>query len=269
LTIIRISNYDTGEKINFKYEEDLTKDEAYKERNRLEYQVNKEYYQRIHKKSREKNKEKHSNRGKKYYLEHKAEVNARHKREREIARIDINNMKKDMMEYLGGKCINCGSTINLEFHHIDPETKLFNITDRCKRSTAQNGWKNTPEMFNEINKCQLLCNKCHSILTGETHSCEYGNNTKFDKNLVLEAFFSDLYTSALSKKTGISRPNIWNIQHFRNWDKFILNYLELIIKTPFYFMDIDNFVIEKEDDKEFYISLDPNDLITPHKIALL
>jgi hypothetical protein len=54
---------------------------------------------------------------------------------------------------MGGKCISCGCKDNLEFDHIDPSTKSFNI------SSGYN--KTKKELFEELSKCQLLCNKCH------------------------------------------------------------------------------------------------------------
>ena len=58
---------------------------------------------------------------------------------------------------LGGKCFKCGTTENLEFDHIDPELKDFNIAKL---------WSYSQEKFElELKKCQLLCNKCHKEKT--------------------------------------------------------------------------------------------------------
>lgn len=55
--------------------------------------------------------------------------------------------------HLGGKCTKCGSCEELEFDHIDPETKSYTIASRPSASNEK-FWK-------EVEKCQLLCNKCH------------------------------------------------------------------------------------------------------------
>lgn len=61
--------------------------------------------------------------------------------------------KKNVIAYLGGKCVVCGATDNLEFDHVDPTIKLFNITDKytCCMSYLRS----------ELDKCQLLCKTHH------------------------------------------------------------------------------------------------------------
>lgn len=58
--------------------------------------------------------------------------------------------------FLGGKCIWCGETESLEFDHIDPETKEYNV------STV---WSTPAIFWIEIKKCQLLCPSCHKEKT--------------------------------------------------------------------------------------------------------
>ena len=60
---------------------------------------------------------------------------------------------------LGGKCVSCGGTDDLQFDHIDPSTKSFTIG----RNTSCSDEKFT----NELKKCQLLCKACHKIKTTE------------------------------------------------------------------------------------------------------
>lgn len=57
------------------------------------------------------------------------------------------------LEYLGGKCIICETTENLNFDHIDRMTKAFSISKM---------WSLAEQTFwNEIRKCQILCFDCH------------------------------------------------------------------------------------------------------------
>lgn len=69
-------------------------------------------------------------------------------------------------EFLGGKCVVCGSTDNLQFDHVDPKTKLFLIAD---------GWKKPAAIFlAELNKCQLLCKQHHEEKTAAEHEVPHG-----------------------------------------------------------------------------------------------
>lgn len=77
--------------------------------------------------------------------------------------------RQEIIDYLGGKCVICGSQENLQFDHIDPSQKLFDIKSKLSLRTSKE----------EIDKCQLLCRPCHLDKTGEentgfTHGTIYG-----------------------------------------------------------------------------------------------
>ena len=75
--------------------------------------------------------------------------------------------KIKLIEYKGGKCEKCGydkCVGALEFHHLDPNEKDFNIS----KSGHSRSWKRVKD---ELDKCILLCSNCHK----ETH--EELNNT--------------------------------------------------------------------------------------------
>ena len=62
-----------------------------------------------------------------------------------------------LVEYKGGKCQKCGynkSMWALEFHHLDPTKKDFNISgSNCKSLEIEK---------QEVDKCILVCSNCHS-----------------------------------------------------------------------------------------------------------
>lgn len=63
-----------------------------------------------------------------------------------------------LIDMLGGKCAKCGYNKNhsaLNFHHIDPKTKKFQIDVRRCNNTKMS------VLVEEANKCQLLCANCH------------------------------------------------------------------------------------------------------------
>jgi hypothetical protein len=61
-----------------------------------------------------------------------------------------------MIELLGGKCCRCGYSKcyeALEFHHTDPNTKMFDW--KKARSVSYD------KMVAEVKKCNLVCANCH------------------------------------------------------------------------------------------------------------
>lgn len=69
-------------------------------------------------------------------------------------------VKKQLIEYKGGKCEKCGYNTcqtALHFHHTNPEEKDFSISDKL-----QHGYFKMEELFKEVDKCQLLCANCHA-----------------------------------------------------------------------------------------------------------
>ena len=91
----------------------------------------------------------------------------------------MNYLREILIEKMGGKCVECGCKESLEFDHIDPSTKSFNI--------AAGYTKPKEILLAEVAKCQLLCNKCHIEKTKKDSkfrpkSCVGGRPLKY-KNL--------------------------------------------------------------------------------------
>ena len=85
----------------------------------------------------------------KYYQDNKSSImfNSRQR---------IRLVKIQCVQYLGGSCILCGYSrcmAALEFHHVNPASKLYEIGKRPSLSLE----KQKPE----LDKCVLLCANCH------------------------------------------------------------------------------------------------------------
>jgi hypothetical protein len=70
--------------------------------------------------------------------------------------------------YLGGQCVRCGTTDQLEFDHVDRATKSYLITANLNRR-----WE---VLVQELDKCQLLCHDCHRAKTRECGETGGGHN---------------------------------------------------------------------------------------------
>ena len=70
--------------------------------------------------------------------------------------------REQLIKELGGVCSysDCNCTINLEFDHINPSKKRYNISERLS------SW-DIKRLQPEIKKCQLLCPKHHAQKTKE------------------------------------------------------------------------------------------------------
>ena len=75
--------------------------------------------------------------------------------QREFIKGKKRELKLAAIQYKGGKCSLCPESepVCLEFHHIDPSTKEFEI--------ATAGYLMSGRMKRELDKCVILCSNCH------------------------------------------------------------------------------------------------------------
>jgi len=67
--------------------------------------------------------------------------------------------RNKIIQDLGGRCAQCGSSENLEIDHCDPSEKQFDIGNLLNHSKE--------EVERELSKCQLLCHDCHKKKSDE------------------------------------------------------------------------------------------------------
>ena len=67
--------------------------------------------------------------------------------------------------FLGSQCVYCSTTKDLQFHHIKPEERSFDIAKgwNCKES----------KFWDEVKKCELRCEICHK----DTHKVVHEHGT--------------------------------------------------------------------------------------------
>lgn len=117
--------------------------------------------------------------------------------------------RQEALEHLGGVYVSCGSTENLEFDHTNPENKEYaigKIITGC----------NLKKVYKELEKCQLLCKKCHLKKSKEELSAQqFGENNSYAKldneqvKEIRELYSTKKYTHReLGKLFGVSRSTI-------------------------------------------------------------
>lgn len=94
-----------------------------------------------------------------YQRERKNEKAARYKSKQVSSVMNWRYRTKiKLIEYKGGKCERCGFNENIPpcyaFHHLNPSNKEFSI--------GQKGTLSFDKLKKETDKCQLLCQNCHS-----------------------------------------------------------------------------------------------------------
>lgn len=75
------------------------------------------------------------------------------------------NLKIDLVNEAGGKCISCGynkSIVALQFDHRDPATKSHEIALLVRNRRRK-------DAFEEMKKCDLLCANCHAEKTERSY----------------------------------------------------------------------------------------------------
>ena len=65
--------------------------------------------------------------------------------------------RQKAIEYLGGKCVICGVTENLQFHHRNPWEKSFEVSANLTISWVR--------LVLELDKCELRCPDHHDDCT--------------------------------------------------------------------------------------------------------
>lgn len=139
--------------------------------------------------------------------------------QREFQRNWMQARRQRALQYLGGICVQCGATEDLEIDHIDPAKKEHHISGRLSYR-----WEITVV---ELDKCQVLCHDCHveksrtdgsrtkNILRGE----RVGSSKLTEDNVcVIKRLLREGYTQRkIAARFGVHRVTIGDIARGRTW----------------------------------------------------
>jgi hypothetical protein len=114
--------------------------------------------------------EKANKRARTYAASHREEARKRgldhyyDNREKRIAGVKRRecHYKRKALAYLGGVCVSCGEDHPgvLQFNHLDPSIKNFNITTKQLACPGNYPWD---VILTELDKCEILCANCHFL----------------------------------------------------------------------------------------------------------
>lgn len=97
---------------------------------------------------------------------------------RNYVRERYHRLRKEWLDKLGGECVRCGSTEDLNFDHINAEEKTYSIAKILSTHSKQ-------KVEKEMAKCQILCEFCHIIKSaeeGDIYTVEHGGGLTGKKN---------------------------------------------------------------------------------------
>ena len=86
-----------------------------------------------------------------------------------------------MIEKAGGRCVECGykeCIAALDFHHVDPKIKEINLNKNLSLNTK----------LKEIEKCILLCCRCHRELHWR-ETLDFVKSNRYDIDKTKERLF--------------------------------------------------------------------------------
>lgn len=124
----------------------------------------------------------------------------RNQKKREYMAKRYKERREYVIKKLGGKCVECGSTLQLEVDHKDSEDKEFNPFGRF--------WSYPMRFLDlELEKCQLLCRKHHIEKSRAQH--DYANPAQHGTTYMYMEHNCrcDLCTAVMRKSWAKSKRN--------------------------------------------------------------
>lgn len=117
--------------------------------------------------------------------------------------------RQEFIQKLGGKCLMCGSTIDLELDHIDSTNKVFGISSHMQYAKEK--------VAEEVSKCQLLCKICHRKKTKNSIDAPCKISADMAIKICEEYNKGGITQKALGSKYGIAQNTISAIVRGTRW----------------------------------------------------
>ncbi len=114
--------------------------------------------------------------------------------------------RRQLYKYKGDRCAYCGLSVEemverydtfnrmFEFNHIDPNEKHPNYDNIIRRVISN-------EQLDEIDKCILLCTKCHGIIHAQNITRELEIIVKIGSRKISQRFTGQLIIDKVEQKT--------------------------------------------------------------------
>ena len=135
--------------------------------------------------------------------------------------------KKELVKLMGGKCSICGYDKNyaaLEFHHVNPEDKSFQLDSRHLSNTTMT------TILEEAKKCILVCSNCHKEIHYPNMELEQVENAVTKNRSLFEPKKKQATCPVCGKKFNYAKGKIYCSAECRMKDKNYPSYEEVKAK---------------------------------------
>ena len=119
------------------------------------------------------------------------------------------NKRADLIDRLGGKCSVCGSAEDLQFDHMDSSLKEFAISSNLQRSSQY--------LAGELDKCQLLCKKCHINKSKTCRDTSVSIDADTANKICIEYLSTEITQHDLGVKYNLSQSEVGRIIRGERW----------------------------------------------------
>lgn len=127
-------------------------------------------------------------------------------------------METKAIEVLGGVCAVCGTMEDLQFDHIERDSKSFDV-----RANLEYSFEST-KFWDEVAKCQLLCRSHHEEKTAREELGESNPAAKLTENgvrRIRELASRGISSYVIADKIGVSQSCVSNVLTGRYWSHVV------------------------------------------------